>query len=165
MISTARSQQLQGCAAASFHGQSPNLCRMPLPGAHELVRHVHSRPSAQMLFTLLVLSQTGLPCTETLCMLPKLRMLLQCSLISAQQAICKGALYSCSLSAGPHSHAQEPSSSLQEAGTSSSGHSHTLQSRSMHMLSSGQKGQSHQRLTCRVGNRLEDVPGVLINRG
>ena len=93
-------------------------------------------------------------------MLRELCMLLQFSLESIQQAI------GCFVSARPRSHAQEPSSPLQEVGTSSSGHSHTLQSRSMHMPSSGQKGQSHQRLTCRFGhqhNRSKDVAGVLTN--
>ena len=36
---------------------------------------------------------------------------------------------------------------FQGAGTSSSSHSHTLQSRSMHMPSSGQKGQSQYSAT------------------
>ena len=39
------------------------------------------------------------------------------------------------------------SCATQSAGTSPSSHSHTLQSRSMHMPSSGQKGQSQYRLT------------------
>ncbi len=96
---------------------------------------------------------------------PKVRMLQQSSMCTASHL--QSACCSCCPTARPHSHAQEPSSSLQEVGTSSSGHSHTLQSRSMHMLSSGQKGQSHQRLTCRVGHQhisLQDVPGVLSNR-
>ena len=51
----------------------------------------------------------------------------------------------------PHPHfaeSQPPSASSHGCGTSSLLHSHTLQARSEHMLSSGHSGQSHQMFTC-----------------
>lgn len=48
---------------------------------------------------------------------------------------------------------------LNDSGNSLSGHSHTLQSRNMHIPSSSQKGQSHQSLTwgLEVGTKLEII--------